>query len=107
MKSQVAQKKRRSSEGSHAATFAAAALEFSERGFEGGGVDRIAAKAHVNKAMLYYHFGSKRTLYLEVLRDTFRVVSARARAVADGPEPAVQKLQMWVATIIDEASRRP
>jgi TetR/AcrR family transcriptional regulator len=101
------QKKRRSSEASHAAIFAAAAEEFSERGFEAGGVDRIAAKARVNKAMLYYHFGSKRALYVEVLRDMFRAVGTRARAIADGPGLAPEKLQAWVATIIQEADARP
>ena len=99
--------KRRTSEASHAAIFAAAAEEFSERGFEAGGVDRIAAKARVNKAMLYYHFGSKRALYIEVLRDMFRAVSAKARGIADGPGTAPEKLERWVATIIEEAAARP
>jgi len=98
---------RRSSEASHAAIFAAAAEEFSERGFEAGGVDRIAAKARVNKAMLYYHFGSKRALYIEVLRDMFRAVSAKARAIADGPGSAPEKLDRWIVTIIQEAAARP
>ena len=99
--------KKRSSESSHAAIFAAAAEEFSERGFEAGGVDRIAAKARVNKAMLYYHFGSKRALYIEVLRDMFRAVSQKARAIADGPGTAPEKLDRWIATIIQEAAARP
>jgi AcrR family transcriptional regulator len=99
--------KKRSSEASHAAIFAAAAEEFSERGFEAGGVDRIAAKARVNKAMLYYHFGSKRALYIEVLRDMFRAVSQKARAIADGPGTAPEKLDRWIATIIQEAAARP
>jgi TetR/AcrR family transcriptional regulator len=100
-------RKRRSSEASQAAIFQAATHEFSERGFEAGGVDRIAAKARVNKAMLYYHFGSKRALYLEVLRDVFRTVNGRARAIADGPESATHKLRAWVAAIIEEAGARP
>jgi TetR/AcrR family transcriptional regulator len=99
--------RRRSAEASHAAIFAAAAEEFSERGFEAGGVDRIAAKARVNKAMLYYHFGSKRALYVEVLRDMFRAVSGKARGIADGPGSAPEKLERWVATIIQEAAARP
>jgi len=103
----MTQAKRRTSEASHAAIFAAAAEEFSERGFEAGGVDRIAAKARVNKAMLYYHFGSKRALYIEVLRDMFRAVSAKARGIADGPGTAPEKLERWVATIIQEAAARP
>ena len=80
--------KRRSSEASHAAIFKAAAEEFSERGFEAGGVDRIAAKARVNKAMLYYHFGSKRALYIEVLRDMFRAVSAKVSGSKRGAPEA-------------------
>ena len=84
--------RRSSSEASHAAIFRAAADEFSERGFEAGGVDRIAARARVNKAMLYYHFGSKRALYVEVLRDMFRAVSEKARGFADGPGTPPQKL---------------
>jgi AcrR family transcriptional regulator len=99
--------RRRSSETSHAAIFAAAAHEFSERGFEAGGVDRIAAKARVNKAMLYYHFGSKRGLYVEVLREVFSTVNARARRIADGPGTAAVKLQTWVAAIIEECAARP
>jgi AcrR family transcriptional regulator len=100
-------KKRRSSRDSHAAIFSAAAEEFAERGFEAAGVDRIAAHARVNKAMLYYHFGSKRGLYLEVLRHMFRAVAARARAIADGPETADLKTNAWVAAIVEEAAARP
>jgi AcrR family transcriptional regulator len=100
-------RKARSSDATHAAIFAAAAEEFSERGFEAGGVDRIAAKARVNKAMLYYHFGSKRALYLEVLRHMFRAVSGQARAIAEGPGTGPEKLQRWVTTIVHEAAARP
>ena len=92
---------------SRAALFRAAALEFSERGYDAAGVDRIAARARVNKAMLYYHFGSKHDLYLEVLRDMVRTVGGRARAIADGPGTAEQKLDAWVATIVEEAAARP
>src|SRR5688572_7198018 len=97
----------RPSSDSQAAIFQAAAVEFAEQGYEGAGVDRIAARARVNKAMLYYHFGSKRGLYVEVLRDMFRAVGARARAIADGPGTAEQKLDAWIATIIEEAAARP
>jgi TetR/AcrR family transcriptional regulator len=87
--------------------FAAAAAEFAERGFEAAGVDRIAATARVNKAMIYYHFRSKLELYLEVLRDMLRAVGGRARAIADGPGTPEEKVDAWVATIVEEASQRP
>jgi AcrR family transcriptional regulator len=89
------------------AIFQAAALEFSERGYDAAGVDRIAARAGVNKAMLYYHYRSKRALYVAVLRDVFRAVGARARAIADGPGTAAEKIDSWIATIVDEAAARP
>ena len=85
----------------------AAALEFSERGYDAARVDRIAASARLNKAMIYYHFGSKRGLYLEVMRDVFRAVGARARAIADGPGSAIAKLDRWIETVVEEAGARP
>jgi AcrR family transcriptional regulator len=87
--------------------FRAAAAEFAAHGYDAAGVDRIAAKARVNKAMIYYHFGSKLALYVEVVRDMFRAVGARARELADGPEPPERKLDAWVAMIVEEASARP
>src|SRR5919109_5311445 len=83
--------------------FMAASAEFADRGYEAAGVDRIAAKARVNKAMIYYHFDSKLGLYVEVLRDMFRAVGARARAIADGPGTPEEKIDAWVVTIVDEA----
>jgi AcrR family transcriptional regulator len=85
----------------------AAALEFALRGYDAAGVDRIAAQAHVNKAMLYYHFGSKLKLYLGVLRDMFLAVGTRSRAIADGPGSAESKIDAWILTLVEEASARP
>ena len=92
---------------SQAAIFRAAAHEFAQRGYDAAGVDRIAARAHVNKAMLYYHFGSKQGLYVEVLRDMFRAVGTRTRAIADGPGAGEDKLDAWILTMVEEAAGRP
>lgn len=46
----------------------AAAAEFSEKGVAGARVDAIAARAGVNKQLLYYYFGSKDGLFRELLR---------------------------------------
>jgi AcrR family transcriptional regulator len=100
-------KKRRSSRDSHAANLAAAAEEFAARGYDAAGVDRIAAHAKVNKAMLYYHFGSKRALYLEILRGMFSAVALRVRAIADGPGTAMDKTDAWIVAIVEEAAARP
>jgi AcrR family transcriptional regulator len=100
-------RKKRPRGDTHTAVFRAAAAEFAERGFEAARVDRIAQRARVNKAMLYYHFRSKEGLYLEVLRDMLRAVALRTRAIADATEPADVKLDTWIAAIVEEAAARP
>ncbi|MBU8933690.1 MAG: TetR/AcrR family transcriptional regulator [candidate division Zixibacteria bacterium] len=54
----------------------AALKEFSRYGVEGARVDRIAQKAGVNKAMIYYYFSSKENLYSEVLKVSFGKIIA-------------------------------
>ena len=84
---------------------AVAALEFAERGFAGARVDRIARRAKVNKAMLYYHFKSKDGLYKTLLRQMFTRAAARLQAVAESGAPPADKLDRAIATIaafIDE-----
>jgi AcrR family transcriptional regulator len=44
-----------------------ATAEFAERGLSGARVDRIAARTHTSKRMLYYYFGDKDGLYRAVL----------------------------------------
>jgi len=57
--------------------------------------------------MIYYHFGSKQGLYVEVLRDMFRAVGTRTRAIADGPGVGEDKLDAWILTMVEEAAGRP
>jgi TetR/AcrR family transcriptional regulator len=87
------------------AILAAAALEFSARGFAGARVDRIARRAKVNKAMLYYHFTSKQRLYRTLLRRMFTLVAARLQAIADAdgaPADKVDRAIAGMAAFIDE-----
>jgi AcrR family transcriptional regulator len=58
----------------------AATMLFAERGFHGTTVRDIAERAGVNVAAGNYHFGSKKRLYLEVLRAQFAEIRARLRA---------------------------
>jgi TetR/AcrR family transcriptional regulator len=76
---------------------AAAALEFAERGFGGARVDRIARRARVNKAMLYYHFRSKQELYRALIRQTFSEAAERVRAIAAEAASPADKLNRVVA----------
>jgi TetR/AcrR family transcriptional regulator len=87
--------------------FAAAAQQFAARGFAGTGVDRIAAAARLNKAMIYYHFGSKAGLYHAILRDMFAAVGARVAAVATSAATPADKVRQFVEAIATEAEARP
>lgn len=78
---------------------AAAALEFAERGYAGARVDRIARRARVNKAMLYYHFDSKQAIYRALLRQTFSGAAARLRAVAASEATPDQKIERVIAAM--------
>jgi len=49
----------------------AATQVFAEKGFSGARVDEIAALAKANKAMIYYHFGTKVDLYEATLLALF------------------------------------
>ena len=93
--------------GTETRLFAAAATEFAARGFAGANVDRIADAARVNKAMLYYHFGSKSNLYGEILRDMFGAVAVRlAATVAPDADPA-ERVTALAEAIGREAEVRP
>jgi len=85
---------------------AAAATEFAARGFAGARVDRIARRARVNKAMIYYHFGSKQALYRELLRLTFRQAADRLRAIAASAVSAPAALDAAIAALVDLARER-
>ncbi|MBK7142869.1 MAG: TetR family transcriptional regulator [bacterium] len=58
----------------------AARHEFAELGLAGARVERIAANAGVNKAMIYYHFSSKELLYQNVVRSFFTRVVTELRS---------------------------
>jgi AcrR family transcriptional regulator len=87
--------------------FAAAAAAFAEHGFAGTSVDRIADAADLNKAMLYYHFGSKAGLYREILQDMFSAVGARVTQVAASSLAPADKLRAFIADFAAAAEARP
>jgi AcrR family transcriptional regulator len=66
---------------------------FAADGFHHTSMNELAEAAGVTKPVLYQHFGSKRELYLEVLREVGgRMVDdvAKAIAAADGPRQQVE-----------------
>ena len=64
-------------------------------------MDAIAAAAGVNKALLYYYFKSKESLYQAVVEDHFEVFNNEALAVLNGPGPARKVLLQYVEMHFD------
>ncbi len=87
----------------------AAAAEFAARGFAATGVDRIARRARVNKAMIYYHFDSKLALYTAILREVYLAVGNRAGAIAiaAGRDTAGARLDALVEALVDAVDEHP
>jgi TetR/AcrR family transcriptional regulator len=89
------------------AILAAAATAFAARGFSGTSVDSIAAASGFNKAMIYYHFRNKKGLYVEILRDVFRVMGGRASDIADADLTPSAKIEAFIDTFDTMAATRP
>ena len=73
----------------------AARREFAKSGLAGARVDEIAARAGVNKQLLYHYFGDKDALYLAVLEWVYEEIRSHERKLnLEGlpPEQAIKKL---------------
>src|ERR1700738_1866835 len=83
-------------EESRAAILKAAAKEFAEHGIAGARTDAIAREAGVNKALLYYYFKDKETLYGAVLDNAFSGMKASVFEVLDSDLPVREKMLAYV-----------
>ncbi len=73
----------------------AATAEFVENGFAGASVNEIAARANVNKRMLYHYFGKKDELYLTILERVYaalRVAQGGLKLADVAPTLAIEEL---------------
>lgn len=73
----------------------AALAEFAEMGYGSARVDTIAARAGVNKRMLYHYYGNKDDLFLYVLERAYakiRTHESELNLDSFGPEDAVREL---------------
>jgi TetR/AcrR family transcriptional regulator len=86
---------RRNPEATRRKLLAAARREFAARGLAGARVDEIAARAGVNKQLVYHYFGDKDALYLAVLEWVYQEIREQERKLnLEGlaPELAIRKL---------------
>jgi len=79
---------------------AAAAEEFGSQGFAAATVDRIARRARVNKAMIYYHFPNKRALYTTIVRGHFLPVQETLGAIAARPGSPGEQLGLFIDALV-------
>jgi TetR/AcrR family transcriptional regulator len=85
----------------------AARHEFARSGLAGARVDEIAARAGVNKQLVYHYFGDKDALYLAVLEWVYEEIRAKERELnLEGlpPEQAIRKL---VESSFDHLAEHP
>lgn len=94
-------------EESRAAILQAAAREFSELGIAGARTDAIAREAGVNKALLYYYFKDKETLYGAVLDHVFSAIRAVIFAALDSNLGPREKILAYAGTYFDFIASHP
>jgi AcrR family transcriptional regulator len=104
----VGKKKKPLEEADTKARILAAATEvFASIGFAGARVDEIAARAGVNKAMLYYHVGDKERLYATVLTDTIDRVPPALRKALENVDTPAEKLKCVLETLASFGTKHP
>jgi AcrR family transcriptional regulator len=85
----------------------AAAQVFAEIGYQGARIDRIASRAGVNKAMIYYHIGDKKALYTRVLHEVFRGTAAHMADNINRAETPLAKIKAYIHSIGETLEKHP
>src|SRR3984885_217893 len=79
---------------------------FGEHGYNGVGMRALAQAAKVNLAATTYHFGSKKSLYVETFLRRFRAVNARRLELLAAADQEAQGRPLPVERIV-ECMMRP
>jgi TetR/AcrR family transcriptional regulator len=98
---------RRQPGASRDAILQAALAEFAQEGVAGARVDAIAEAAGVNKALLYYYFHDKETLYGATLENFFAPLHQRVMAVCDRPGSAGERFLSYAREHFDSIAASP
>jgi TetR/AcrR family transcriptional regulator len=94
-------------EETRASILQAATREFAQEGVAGARTDAIARSARVNKALLYYYFKDKETLYGAVVDQIFSGLSERVRAALNSELPPREKYLAYVGAHFDYIASNP
>ncbi|MGO8985897.1 MAG: TetR/AcrR family transcriptional regulator [Terriglobales bacterium] len=94
-------------EESRRAILKAAVAEFAEYGIAGARTDAIALAAHVNKALLYYYFKDKGSLYEAALDHVFGGLRDRVMPVLEAKLSPRQKMLEYLGAYFDYIAANP
>jgi AcrR family transcriptional regulator len=85
----------------------AAIKVFARYGYDGGSVEKISAAAKSFDRMIYYYFGSKEGLYIEVIEEIYRRMNeAESRLALDVDQP-VQALRAVIRFVVGYYRKNP
>jgi TetR/AcrR family transcriptional regulator len=98
---------RRQPEASRDAILRAALAEFAQEGLAGARMDAIAASAGVNKALLYYYFHDKESLYGAVLDRFFVRLTERVISELDRVAPLGERVLRYTCAHFDCVAESP
>ena len=83
-----------------------ATSEFSTRLFDGARMDRIAARAHINKYMLYHYFGGKDGLFTAVLELMYISIRDSQKVIDEALSPSAA-MKALVAQTYEVVHKHP
>ena len=85
----------------------AATRVFARRGYEGGSIEKISKSAKSVDRMIYYYFGNKEGLFIEVLENAYRRMNeAELRLKLDTSQP-VDGLRAVIGFVLSYYRKHP
>ena len=75
--------------------------EFATYGYEGARVDRIAKRARINKAMIYYHFKGKEAVYETILLNTYKSIFSNVINAIPGDKEPNEQVYVFFENFLD------
>jgi TetR/AcrR family transcriptional regulator len=86
---------------------AAAVAEFARAGFAGARVDVIAARAGVNKQLVYHYWGSKQGLYQMALASVYARIREKERQLSMAELGPIEAMERLVGFSFDYLAEHP
>ena len=85
----------------------AAIKVFARYGYDGGSVEKISKAAKSFDRMIYYYFGSKEGLYIEVIEEIYRRMNEAEEQLNLRPDQPLEALQAVIRFVVGYYRRHP